>query len=256
MSTPTSRARHRAVASPPSRLRSVATLACLVVCTAVALGAPGVWWLTRPAAAVGEAVLDENAAPPTRDAASPVGGAEPAEPEPSAGVVGAPALPRFSVSSPTRAANPATSRPVRLVVRSVGLDAPIVPVGVERNGAMALPEDVDHVGWYRYGPPPATAYGSAVLAGHVDDEEQGLGVMARLRSVDVGARVVVARTGGKPSDFTVVSRERIAKAALPVEALFRREGPPRLVLITCGGAFDSARGAYEENLVVVAEPLL
>ena len=40
---------------------------------------------------------------------------------------------------------------------------------------MDLPEDVDRVGWYRFGPAPG-ADGSAVLAGHVDDAEQGLGV--------------------------------------------------------------------------------
>ncbi|WP_127571392.1 class F sortase [Georgenia faecalis] len=37
-------------------------------------------------------------------------------------------------------------------------------------------------------------------------------------------------------------------------ALFATDGDHRLVLITCGGAFDERSGQYAENIVVVAEP--
>ena len=38
-------------------------------------------------------------------------------------------------------------------------------------------------------------------------------------------------------------------------ALFSDRGPARLVLITCGGAYDHERGAYADNLVVEATPV-
>jgi hypothetical protein len=53
-----------------------------------------------------------------------------------------------------------------------------------------------------------------------------------------------------------VSRELIQKRALPLDALFRRDGPPRLALITCGGPFLPDVGSYRDNVVVVAEPVL
>ena len=37
--------------------------------------------------------------------------------------------------------------------------------------------------------------------------------------------------------------------------IFRVEGEPQLVLVTCGGAFDPARHRYQDNLVVIATPL-
>ena len=36
--------------------------------------------------------------------------------------------------------------------------------------------------------------------------------------------------------------------------VFSRTGRARLVLITCGGSFDSATGNYEDNIVAYAEP--
>jgi hypothetical protein len=43
--------------------------------------------------------------------------------------------------------------------------------------------------------------------------------------------------------------------ALPLDALFRRDGPPRLTLVTCGGPFLPEVGGYRDNVVVVAEPV-
>ena len=36
---------------------------------------------------------------------------------------------------------------------------------------------------------------------------------------------------------------------------FDRTGAPRLVLVTCGGAFRRDIGHYTDNVVVTAEPL-
>ena len=38
-----------------------------------------------------------------------------------------------------------------------------------------------------------------------------------------------------------------------MDELFDRDGPPRLVVLTCGGAYD-ARNGYRDNVVVIAEP--
>jgi hypothetical protein len=43
-------------------------------------------------------------------------------------------------------------------------------------------------------------------------------------------------------------------ASIPADA-FSRTGPPRLVLITCGGPFDPRTGNNEDNIVGHAQPL-
>jgi hypothetical protein len=207
----------------------------VVMGVALAVGAPTTWALTRPEASAGAPVEQVIEAPPSSSA--PTG--EPPR------VVARPALPRSPEQRPA---------PVRLTVPARGVDTAVDAVGVAPDGQMAIPEDVDRVGWYRFGPAPGDD-GSAVIAGHVDDREQGLGVLALLRDAGVGEEVVVTDAAGTPTRWRVVSRELIQKQVLPLDRLFAREGPPHLTLITCGGPFLAEFGSYRDNVVVVAGPL-
>ena len=47
---------------------------------------------------------------------------------------------------------------------------------------------------------------------------------------------------------------RYAKASLPAADVFARDVEPRLVLVTCGGAFDPATRHYADNVVAYAVP--
>jgi hypothetical protein len=205
---------------------------------ALAVAAPTTWVLTRPEATAGAPVEQALGAPssPSVAAAQPGG-----PPTPAA----RPAAPPTETQPPV---------PVRLAVPGRGVDAAVDAVGVQPDGQMTLPEDVDRLGWYRFGPAPG-ADGSAVIAGHVDDREQGLGAMAPLREAEVGDEVIVTDATGTTTRWRVVSRELIQKQALPLDRLFAREGPPRLTLITCGGPFLPEFGSYRDNVVVVTEPL-
>jgi sortase (surface protein transpeptidase) len=145
--------------------------------------------------------------------------------------------------------------PVRVRVGSLGIDAPVVAIGVEPGTvAVAVPDDVSVAGWYRFGPAPGDD-GSAVLTAHVDSAAQGAGAFFPLRDAALGAEVVVTSADGAAHRFQVVARRSYRKTELPVGALFTRTGDPVLTLITCGGAFDAATRSYEENLVVYATPI-
>ena len=211
---------------------------------ALAIGAPTAWSLTRPSASAGAPVEQV------------LGGGREPDAGPSSAALAAPTVPRPAV--PTRDAAPAPAvdapAPVRLQVPALGVDTAVDPVGVEDDGQMSIPVDVDRVGWYRFGPVPGVD-GSAVIAGHVDDREQGLGVMAPLRGAEVGTEVAVTDAAGTTTRWRVVARELISKQVLPLDRLFTRTGPPHLVLITCGGPFLPEFRSYRDNVVVIAEPL-
>ena len=145
--------------------------------------------------------------------------------------------------------------PVRLAVAAIGIDAAVVPVGIDPGGLMTVPEDVRTVGWYQWGGAPSSQVGTTVLAGHVDDRVQGRGAFFDLRATEVGDEVAVTDEDGATTTWRVTGRRTYDKASLPVDQLYRRDGPPRLVLITCGGEFDRAARRYESNVVVEAEPL-
>ncbi len=213
-------------------MRPAAVVAVLGV--AVAVGLPTGWQLTREPAAAGaplEQVLAEPAASPAVEAA-----------------------PTVTTRDAAPTVVPRRPAPVRLAVPALGVNAPVEPVGLRDDGQMALPEDVDRLGWYRFGPVPG-AGGSAVLAGHVDDADQGLGALAPLRDAEPGTEVVATDAAGTATRWRVASREVVGKQALPVDRLFARTGRPRLVLVTCGGPFLPDVGGYRDNVVVVAEPV-
>jgi sortase (surface protein transpeptidase) len=210
-------------------------VATTVLGLTLAVAAPTTWALTRPEATAGAPVEQVLPAPPSPSATT----AEPSQ------VIARPAVPAAPAQRPA---------PARLAVPARGVDTAVDPVGVEPDGQMTIPADVDNVGWYRFGPAPGDD-GSAVIAGHVDDREQGLGAMAPLRDAAVNEEVVVTDAAGAATRWTVVAREVIEKQVLPLERLFAREGPPRLTLITCGGPFLPEFGSYRDNVVVVAEPV-
>ncbi len=147
-----------------------------------------------------------------------------------------------------------TATPARLIVTSVDLDALLDATGVRDDGLMEIPDDGARAAWYRYGPNAGSGSGSVVLAGHVDTDE-GLGAMAALREVSVGAEVEVEMSDGSVLTYEVRGRETIAKNELPSDEIFARTGPERLTLITCGGPWRAAESSYRDNVVVVATPM-
>jgi sortase (surface protein transpeptidase) len=142
--------------------------------------------------------------------------------------------------------------PVHLDIPALGVDAPIVPVGVEARGTMEVPEDVSTAGWYRFGPLPG-ARGSAMVIGHVDSRTQGPGVFFGLSKLPLGERIGIQLDGGPTQFFVSVARRFIDKDELPLD-LYARDGPPRLTLVTCGGGFDERSRSYSHNVVVYAVP--
>jgi hypothetical protein len=144
--------------------------------------------------------------------------------------------------------------PLLVAIPTLRLSVPVRPAGVDESGAMALPARPDQLGWYRFGPAPGDRRGTAVLAGHVDSRRYGLGPLVALERLAPGDEVRVTLASGRTQRFLVTGVASIRKARLDLDGLFRRDGAPRLVLLTCGGRYDSEGGGYSDNVVVTAVP--
>ena len=202
---------------------------------ALAIGAPTAWSLTRPTAAAGAPVVEVLS--------------RPRRPRPRRTRAGG-----DTRDAPPAAAGAARRRPSGSQVPALGVDSVVDPVGVAADGQMALPDDVDRVGWYRFGPAP----GADGLGGARRPRRRPRAGPRRavpLRDAGVGDEVLVTDADGTTTRWRVVSRELITKQALPLDQLFPRTGPPRLTLITCGGPFLPEYRSYRDNVVVVAEPV-
>lgn len=162
-----------------------------------------------------------------------------------------PSLASVPATVPLATTVPIPALPIRIAIPRIGVDAPIVAVGVEPGTNNLEIPDIDRIGWYRLGPSPGET-GSAVLVGHVDGDGRP-GIFWHLGQLAPGDGITIDYRGTGPRDFVVTGRQQVPKNELPAE-LFSRAGPPRLALITCGGAFNSTSRHYEDNVVVVATP--
>ncbi len=144
--------------------------------------------------------------------------------------------------------------PTAVRVESLALFAPVVPVGVAPDGQAEVPQDGAVVGWYRFGSAPGATAGSAVLIGHVDTADGRLGQFAELERAAPGDRVTVQRGTVTELTYRVARVETVPKGRLSAAQIFRRDGPPQLVLVTCGGTYDRSAGGYQANLIVTAVP--
>jgi hypothetical protein len=143
------------------------------------------------------------------------------------------------------------ARPTSLRLPS-DTDVPVRTAGTSDRGLLQVPRDIRAAGWWDGGAKLADAYGAIVIAGHVDSATQGLGPFAELLSTQPGERIRV-RGRGVEQTFVVDTVDRVPKASLDTrDAIFAPSGRLRLVLITCAGDFDPARGGYQDLAVVTA----
>jgi sortase family protein len=138
----------------------------------------------------------------------------------------------------------------RLVIPTIGVDAVIQPVGLDRTQAMSVPADLTTVGWYDRGPLPGQP-GDAVIDGHVGLAWEPA-VFRDLHRLRPGDRFEVFWPGGRNLQFRVESSVRAAAAGPAPPGLFSRGGPSRLSLITCVGAWEPGGAAYSQRLIVTA----
>jgi LPXTG-site transpeptidase (sortase) family protein len=190
----------------------------------------------------------------TYPASTPPAAADVSRPAAAAPPVAVPDIPRASAAlEDNRVAAPPA--PVRIEVPDLGIDMAIQPVALDADGTMGLFDDPAVAAWYRWGPAPASDSGSTVVAAHVDSLEYRILPFARLKDAAPGTQVFVTDAAGTRHAYAVESLQVIEKADVDWDAAFDRSGPPRLTLVTCGGAFDYEARRYLSNLVVTATPI-
>lgn len=70
-----------------------------------------------------------------------------------------------------------------------------------------------------------------------------------------GDRVVVTDAAGGAHRYSVVSLDVVAKTAPLPSYVPSPDGPPQLVLVTCGGAYDRALHRYASDVLIRAVPV-
>lgn len=144
------------------------------------------------------------------------------------------------------------SKPELLVIPSIKLNAPIVPIDLRTDGVLSPPADVSEVGWWTGSARPGATRGQTVVTGHT--VHTGGGVMDRLGDLRPGALIQIKTKNGtvEYAATKVFVYDRAQLAENKDEVLGQDRDDYRLVLVTCinwNGRF------YESNVIVYADEL-
>ena len=147
-----------------------------------------------------------------------------------------------------------TMGPNEVSIPSLNIEAPLVPEAIADH-SLDIPGDVHEVGVWTGGATVDATSGTVLLAGHVNYADQGAGALYPLAGIQRHALIYLSDASGHVTTWTTTALQAYPKADLP-QNIFAPTGPRSLVLVTCGGPFDTRTGHYLDNVVVTAAPLL
>jgi sortase (surface protein transpeptidase) len=166
-------------------------------------------------------------------------------------------LPEAGAGSTLAAPNTAASatrtqmpNPVRISIPAIGVNARVIPLGLNRDRTMQVPRNFAHTGWFRPGPEPGEQ-GAAVVAGHVDSRS-GPAVFFRLRELRAGHMITIHLRNGSKVRFLARSMIRVSKGRFPTNRVYAQTTQPTLRLVTCAGRLNPATGHHPDNYIVFA----
>lgn len=140
--------------------------------------------------------------------------------------------------------------PVWVRIPAIGVDADIVPVGMDDDGAMSAPQDPDTVAWWSLGYGTGVP-GNVVLAAHINWGGK-LRVFGRLDRLEPGDQVVLVDVELREFIYEVTWSYWVDAEGAAVEEIFANSGGSELTLITCGGRYEPATREYGDRLIVRA----
>ncbi|MEU4036346.1 class F sortase [Streptomyces collinus] len=143
------------------------------------------------------------------------------------------------------------SRPTSLRVPSLGIDAPVTGLQLDRDRQLETPplDKPKLVGWYEGGATPGET-GTAIAVGH-RDTATGPAVFSALALIKPGKQIEARRADGRTAVYTVDRVKVFDKTGFPDKEVYGASERPELRVLTCGGLFTRRTG-YTSNVVVFA----
>jgi sortase (surface protein transpeptidase) len=140
--------------------------------------------------------------------------------------------------------------PVRISIPAIGVNARVVPLGLNHDQTMQVPTNFADTGWFEPGPEPGEQ-GAAIIVGHLNSRS-GPAVFQRLRELRVGQVITIRLKGGSTVRYVAKSMIRVSKSRFPTNRVYARTKQPTLRLITCAGKLNRSTGHHPDNYIVFA----
>ena len=157
-----------------------------------------------------------------------------------------------------------------------GVHAVVQSDALNPDGTLLVPSDPQVVSWARQDAAPGSTRGTVILTSHVNYVIHGRTVpgamadLAQYARMSIGKQLTLTLSDGRRIAYRVVVGREYGKDELGGDAALRNTlydqvhsfgvpgGPrtSRLLLVSCGGAFDNATGEYEDNVFLYALPVI
>lgn len=144
--------------------------------------------------------------------------------------------------------------PVRLAIKTINVNAPIVALGLTNTGAMAAPNNNTDIGWYNKSAKAGETAYAMLLDGH-KGVAGDWGVLRRLGDVARNDEITVTTEKGKVLTYQVRETETKAQNDVDMERALMpyKNGSQSLTIITCEGTYSKTQDTYDKRIVVYAE---
>jgi len=140
--------------------------------------------------------------------------------------------------------------PVAISIPAIGVDAPVIRLGLNPDQTIEVPQDFADTGWFEPGPEPGEQ-GSAVIVGHLESLA-GPGVFHRLRELRAGQVITIRLQDGSTVRYVADSMTRVTKNRFPTDRVYAQTKLPTLRLVTCAGDMNPSTGYHPDNYIVFA----
>lgn len=147
-----------------------------------------------------------------------------------------------------------SEQPTRLAIKSIGVDAPIVALGLTKNGDMEAPNNNTDIGWYYQSAKAGETEYAMLLDGHRGVAGQW-GVLRYLGDVRQRDEIGITTESGRTVSYQVreIVTERVDQVDMRRALLPYAPGSQSLTLITCDGSYNQAKNVYDKRTIVYAE---
>lgn len=155
---------------------------------------------------------------------------------------------------------------MRVVVADHQVKAPISANRLNADNSLYVPPNPRAVSWASQDVAPGSGHGTIILVGHINSGGVE-GAFANLADYRVGQLITLFLADGRQMKYEVaappieVNKDKLGprrQEMFDQTSSFGPAGGPksgRLLLLSCGGAFDKRTGHYESNIFVYALPI-
>lgn len=145
------------------------------------------------------------------------------------------------------------NEPKFIDIPKLRIHAKVTPQGLDKTGAISVPNNTSQVGWYTNSVAPGKS-GAALITGHVSGYTNRGGVFYNLKKLDAGDTITITMGDDRTFTYVVVSKETATKDSVDMTKVLTPVSldKPGLNLMTCFGAYNSKEQTYDQRLTVYA----